>query len=153
MTLNAALFILASGFGGLVLIWKGWQLYRAEPAPAEATISADALLAEITAALDERLARAAAEQDRRMAEAIAAAVRTAPPEAPVATLAETVKADLDALRQDLTCIKSDLEWLAGERMIEQAIALANSGTGPEEIGRELGLATDTARTIALFRKH
>lgn len=60
---------------------------------------------------------------------------------------------LASLRADIQHLKSDVEWLAGERMIEQAIALAQSGVEPDEIGRELGLTRETAETIAVFRKH
>ena len=57
------------------------------------------------------------------------------------------------VREDLSGLKSDVEWLAGERMIEQAIALAQTGSDADEIGQELGLSRDQAATIALFRKH
>lgn len=60
---------------------------------------------------------------------------------------------LVSLRADIQHLKSDVEWLAGERMIEQAIALAQSGANPDEIGRELGMTHDAAETITLFRKH
>lgn len=60
---------------------------------------------------------------------------------------------LASLRADIQHLKSDVEWLAGERMIEQAIALAQTGMEPDEIGRELGLTRDAAETITVFRKH
>lgn len=60
---------------------------------------------------------------------------------------------LAGLRADIQHLKSDVEWLAGERMIEQAIALAQTGMEPDEIGRELGLTRDAAETITAFRKH
>lgn len=71
-------------------------------------------------------------------------------------IAEQTRAQSDALaslRADIQHLKSDVEWLAGERMIEQAIALAQSGAEPEDIGRELGLTRDAAETITTFRKH
>ena len=60
---------------------------------------------------------------------------------------------LASLRADIQHLKSDVEWLAGERMIEQAIALAQTGMEPDEIGRELGLTRDAAETITVFRRH
>ena len=57
------------------------------------------------------------------------------------------------VREDLSGLKTDVEWLAGERMIEQAIALAQTGSDPDDIGQELGLSRDQAATIAMFRKH
>ena len=71
-------------------------------------------------------------------------------------IAEQTRAQTDALaslRADIQHLKSDVEWLAGERMIEQAIALAQSGAEPDEIGRELGLTRETAEAISTFRKH
>lgn len=60
---------------------------------------------------------------------------------------------LAALRADLQGVKADVEWLAGERMIEQAIALAQSGSTPDAISEELGLSRENAAAIALFRRH
>lgn len=65
-----------------------------------------------------------------------------------------VQADAMAdLKAEILGLKSDVEWLAGERMIEQAIALAQSGVEAEEIGRELGMSRDAAETIVAFRRH
>ena len=65
-----------------------------------------------------------------------------------------VQADaLADLRAEILGLKSDVEWLAGERMIEQAIALAQTGIEAEEIGRELGMSRDAAETIVAFRRH
>lgn len=60
---------------------------------------------------------------------------------------------LEDLKADLRGLKSDVEWLAGERMIEQAISMAQSGLAAEEIGAELGLSRDAVETIATFRRH
>lgn len=66
------------------------------------------------------------------------------------------RAQADALadlKAEILGLKSDVEWLAGERMIEQAIALAQTGVDAEEIGRELGMTRDAAETIVAFRRH
>ncbi len=71
-------------------------------------------------------------------------------------LTAQTQAQADALadlKAEILGLKSDVEWLAGERMIEQAIALAKSGVEAEEIGRELGMSRDAAETIVAFRRH
>ncbi|MBC2834799.1 hypothetical protein [Paragemmobacter straminiformis] len=71
-------------------------------------------------------------------------------------LSAQTRAQADALadlKAEILGLKSDVEWLAGERMIEQAIALAQSGVEAEEIGRELGMTRDAAETIVAFRRH
>jgi hypothetical protein len=89
--------------------------------------------AEVAAALAARVEGMIAEQARRQADVLTVA--------------------LAGLKADIQHLKTDVEWLAGERMIEQAIQLAQSGLEPDDIGRELGLTRDTAHTIATFRKH
>lgn len=71
-------------------------------------------------------------------------------------LSAQTQAQADALadlKAEILGLKSDVEWLAGERMIEQAIALAQNGIDAEEIGRELGMSRDAAETIVAFRRH
>lgn len=71
-------------------------------------------------------------------------------------LTAQTQAQADALadlKAEILGLKSDVEWLAGERMIEQAIALAQTGIEAEEIGRELGMSRDAAETIVAFRRH
>ena len=71
-------------------------------------------------------------------------------------LSAQTRAQADALAElkaEILGLKSDVEWLAGERMIEQAIAMAQSGIEAEEIGRELGMTRDAAETIVAFRRH
>lgn len=53
----------------------------------------------------------------------------------------------------ISATRADIEWLADERMIEQASALVRKGMTPDRISDEMGLSLDTARTIALFRGH
>ena len=66
---------------------------------------------------------------------------------------EALSDALAGLKTDIQDLKSDVEWLAGERMIEQAITLAQTGLEADEIGRELGLTRETAETIRMFRRH
>ena len=125
MTLSA-IILLAGSAVWVALIILGWRARRAAPEPAlpEATAAPDP--AEMISARIEALLH---DHERRLTEAFA------------------------DVREDLSGLKSDVEWLAGERMIEQAIALAQTGSDPDEIGQELGLSRDQAATIAMFRKH
>jgi hypothetical protein len=59
----------------------------------------------------------------------------------------------DAMRQDLSAIRADVEWLAGERMIEQALDMFRDGVSAKDVGKELGLPLETVRTLQLLRAH
>ena len=58
-----------------------------------------------------------------------------------------------ALRQDLSAIRADLEWLAGERMIEQALTMFRDGVPLKDVSAELGLPIETVRTLTMLRAH
>ncbi|NEX45265.1 hypothetical protein [Pseudotabrizicola algicola] len=62
-------------------------------------------------------------------------------------------ADMELLRQDLAHMRSDVEWLAGERMIEQAIQMCRDGLPTERISADLGLQPEAIRTLKLLRTH
>jgi len=59
----------------------------------------------------------------------------------------------EAMRQDLSAIRADLEWLAGERMIEQALTMFREGVSVKDVSTELGLPIETVRTLNLLRAH
>lgn len=59
----------------------------------------------------------------------------------------------EAMRQDLSAIRADLEWLAGERMIEQALSMFREGVSVKDVSAELGLPIETVRTLNLLRAH
>jgi hypothetical protein len=61
--------------------------------------------------------------------------------------------DLAGLRQDISAIRADLEWLAGERMIEQAIQMCRDDVASDTIRSECGLSAEALRTIRLLRTH
>lgn len=132
MTLSATVIILAVFAAGLALIVFGWRARRAAAAAALAPLAVpDVPTVEIDQAevISQRVAALLHDHERRLTDAFS------------------------HVREDLSGLKSDVEWLAGERMIEQAIALAQTGSDADEIGQELGLSRDQAATIALFRKH
>lgn len=63
------------------------------------------------------------------------------------------KQGTDAVRHDIAAMKSELDWLTGERMIDQAIAMARSGLSAEDISADLGLSLEAAQTIRAVRRH
>lgn len=71
----------------------------------------------------------------------------------VALMEANHHARLDGLRQDISSVKADIDWLTGERMIEQAISMAREGLPAEQISEDLGLSYEAARTIAVMRRH
>ena len=57
------------------------------------------------------------------------------------------------LQEDIRDLQCDLDWIASERMIDEAVALARTGERPEDISQKLNLPIDAAETIMRFRKH
>lgn len=57
------------------------------------------------------------------------------------------------IAQNVETIQADLEWLAGEKMIEQAMALVRDNMPLSQISQNTGLSHDTIRTLAQFRTH
>lgn len=133
MSLTVILVSVACLTGGVALILLGLRQRRlaraAALAEAAAPIGAQEAGAQAAEAMTRKLEEMLDAHERRIVEAVS------------------------GLRDNLGELKSDVEWLAGERMIEQAIALARDGADPDTIGQELGLNRDTAATIAMFRRH
>jgi hypothetical protein len=50
-------------------------------------------------------------------------------------------------------MRADLEWLTGERMIEQAIQMCRDGYSSREVSQETGLAPEAVRTLNMLRAH
>lgn len=148
MTIGTFAFFFAMLMSGVSLVAFGLWRSRRQPAPAAYDVEEAGMVpmaahapewepvqdsVEVAAALAARVEGMIAEQARRQADVLSVA--------------------LAGLKADIQHLKTDVEWLAGERMIEQAIQMAQSGLEPDDIGRELGLTRDTAYTIAAFRKH
>ena len=139
MTLGTSALLLATLLAGITLVVFGLWRNRARDAEAMAEAGfpmgaeAPATGHDLAGAFAQRLEVIMAEQAARQSEVISDA--------------------LAGLKSDIQHLKSDVEWLAGERMIEQAITLAQTGLEADEIGRELGLTRETAETIRMFRRH
>jgi DNA-binding NarL/FixJ family response regulator len=140
MTLGTTAILLATLLAGISLVayglWRGRARAEAAAGPHAALAlgaAGAAPVSDMAADLAQRMEQVLAEQARRQSEAVADA--------------------LAGLKADIQHLKSDVEWLAGERMIEQAITLAQTGLEAEEIGRELGLTRETAETIRMLRRH
>ncbi len=136
MSLGPVAAILATFVAGLSFVGLGLRRrLMARVSPVAAQPEAEAVLAVPAEAAD-------------VADHVAARVEG------LLTAQSLAQADaLAELKAEILGLKSDVEWLAGERMIEQAIALAQSGIAAEEIGRELGMSRDAAETIVAFRRH
>ncbi|PLL12075.1 hypothetical protein C0V75_14425 [Tabrizicola sp. TH137] len=139
MTLGTSALLVAILLAGVSLVTFGLMRNRAravEEGPQTGFLEGaqmPELTADMSGAFAARLEAILAEQTQRQSEALSDA--------------------LAGLKSDIQHLKSDVEWLAGERMIEQAITLAQTGLEADEIGRELGLTRETAETIRMFRRH
>lgn len=69
------------------------------------------------------------------------------------THARTHSAGQQDIARNVETIQSDVEWMAGERMIEQAMALVRENMPVTQISRETGLSPEKIRTLAAFRAH
>lgn len=143
MTLGTSAILLATLLAGITLVALGLLRNRvreeealpelALPTGADADGASPEMAVALAGAFAQRLESLLAEQTQRQSEVLSDA--------------------LAGLQHDIRHLKSDVEWLAGERMIEQAITLAQTGLEADEIGRELGLTRETAETIRMFRRH
>lgn len=134
MSLGVTAAILATLLAGVSLLWSGLRLRGRQRL--------------VAAALPVAPVAVDGDGAAHMADHVVARVE--------GLLTAQTQAQADALadlKAEILGLKSDVEWLAGERMIEQAIALAQSGIEAEEIGRELGMSRDAAETIVAFRRH
>ncbi|MEC8579837.1 MAG: hypothetical protein VXZ18_03720 [Pseudomonadota bacterium] len=68
-------------------------------------------------------------------------------------LEERPDTGLAATATKLDQIRVDFDWLIGERLIEQAITLAQSGQPSKEISRATGISAEEVQAIRRFRRH
>lgn len=67
--------------------------------------------------------------------------------------AEARTAEQLEMSRNVETIQSDVEWLAGERMIEQVMDLVRENIPVAQISRETGLSHEKITTLAAFRAH
>lgn len=60
---------------------------------------------------------------------------------------------LDDIRQDLAEMRGDIEWLASDRMIAEAIELARQNAKPAEISTEPNRVEESVRALKVLRRH
>ena len=65
----------------------------------------------------------------------------------------TAGANLATIASDVSDMRNDFDWLISERMIEQAITMAQNGQPAPAITCAIGLNEDEQVLIAKFRKH
>ncbi len=121
-------------FGGLVLLAFGLILGLREMGRRLAELrgevlhgSADraAAIADVAAAVERLEARIAAQRDD----------------------------GLSSVSADLAAIRAEVEWLGGERMIEEAVRMCREGIPARRVGEELGISAESMRVISLLRAH
>lgn len=74
-------------------------------------------------------------------------------EAAVGAMAAAQSGALAPLAADLAAVRAEVEWLGGERMIEEAVRLCREGRSNAQICDDLGLSAESVRAIALLRAH
>ncbi|MCC5964950.1 MAG: hypothetical protein JJU24_02325 [Natronohydrobacter sp.] len=67
--------------------------------------------------------------------------------------AEARIAEHEEISRHVETIQSDVEWIAGEKMIEQVMTLVRENMPVSQISRETGLSHEKITTLATFRTH
>jgi len=67
--------------------------------------------------------------------------------------AEARTAEQQEISRQVETIQSDVEWIAGEKMIEQVMSLVRDNLPVSQISRETGLSHEKITTLATFRTH
>lgn len=67
--------------------------------------------------------------------------------------AEARVAEHEEISRHVETIQSDVEWIAGEKMIEQVMTLVRENMPVSQISRETGLSHEKITTLATFRTH
>lgn len=67
--------------------------------------------------------------------------------------AEARLVEHEEISRHVETIQSDVEWIAGEKMIEQVMTLVRENMPVSQISRETGLSHEKITTLATFRTH
>lgn len=122
--IDPTFLIAGAGFIGLAIALTGTKIARSK-AEAKLAVREQEMLARI----DARLAEFGAQSSRSTNDA------------------------MERIHSDIQSLQTDLEWLAGERMIEQAIEMARIGHTATDISTDLGMPLEAANTITKYRRH
>lgn len=69
------------------------------------------------------------------------------------SLSHSADSQFTEISEKLSQLSADVDWFVGERLIEQAVALARSGYPEQEISRATGISLDEVESIRRFRRH
>ncbi len=64
-----------------------------------------------------------------------------------------IGATIEAMASEIKDMRSDVQWLTSERMIDQAINMAREGESGSEIARQTGISADELVAMQAFRRH
>ncbi|MCI5041960.1 MULTISPECIES: hypothetical protein [Donghicola] len=64
-----------------------------------------------------------------------------------------IGATIEAIATEIKDMRSDIQWLTSERMIDQAINMAREGESGSEIARQTGISADELVAMQAFRRH
>jgi len=60
---------------------------------------------------------------------------------------------LDTISSKIDQLRAEFDWVVGESLIHQAVALARSGQSEGEIAQTTGISADELQAIRRFRRH
>jgi hypothetical protein len=70
-----------------------------------------------------------------------------------AGLGASPDATLDSIASRIDQLRAEFDWVVGESLIHQAVALARSGQSEAEIAQTTGISADELQAIRRFRRH
>lgn len=62
-------------------------------------------------------------------------------------------ATYDRFAADLSVVRSEVEWLGGAWMIDEAVRMCRQGIPSDQIGEQLGISPESLRVLSLIRAH
>ena len=70
-----------------------------------------------------------------------------------AGLGASPDATLDSIASRIDQLRAEFDWVVGESLIHQAVALARTGQSEAEIAQATGISADELQAIRRFRRH
>jgi hypothetical protein len=71
----------------------------------------------------------------------------------VTKIAEAPELGVAEMKTSVARIRSDLDWFIGDKLIEQAVAMAKTGEAESEISQATGISMDEVHAIRRMRRH